>query len=61
MTLATMISFSEEGAYVGASFDKGKMGAYRKEIKGRLGLASVFPNFIAAVKANVRKWPAREG
>jgi hypothetical protein len=57
LTLATMISFSEEGAYVGASFDEGKLDAYRKEIKSRLGLASVFPNFIAAVRANLGKWP----
>jgi hypothetical protein len=51
-----MISFSEDGSYVGASFDKGKTRAYQKEVAGRLGVARVFPNFIAAVRANVAKW-----
>jgi len=56
LTLATTISFSEDGCYVGASFDKGKTDAYRKEVAGRLSLAKVFPNFVAAVRANVAKW-----
>jgi hypothetical protein len=56
LTLATMISFSEEGSYVGASFDQGKIGAYRKEVAGRLGLANVFPNFMIAVRSNLAKW-----
>jgi hypothetical protein len=56
LTLGAMISFSEDGSYVGASFDKGKTSAYQKEVAGRLSLARVFPNFIAAVRANVAKW-----
>jgi hypothetical protein len=56
LTLATTISFSEDGTYVGASFDQGKIEAYRKEVNGRVGLARVFPNFVAAVLANVAKW-----
>jgi hypothetical protein len=56
LTLATLISFSEDGIYVGASFDKGKLQVYRKEVKARVGLAKVFPNCVEAVKANVAKW-----
>jgi hypothetical protein len=56
LTLANMISFSDQGAYVGANFDKGKLDAYRKEVNGRVGLAEVFPNAIAAVKMNLEKW-----
>lgn len=56
LTLANMISFSEPGAYVGASFDKGKLGAYRKELDGRVGLAEVLPNAIMAVRANLGNW-----
>lgn len=56
LTLATLMSFAEDGLYVGASFDEGKVEAYRKEMAGRLGLARVFPNFVAGVKANFAKW-----
>lgn len=56
LTLTTIISFSEDGTYVGASFDKGKIEAYRKEVESRVGLAKVFANFVEAVKANVAKW-----
>lgn len=56
LTLATTISFSEDGTYVGASFDQGKIDAYRNEVGGRVGLAGVFANFVAAVLANVAQW-----
>ena len=57
MTIATGMSFSQKGGlYVGASYDKGKVEAYTKEVKGRLSLAKVFPNFIDGVAANVAKW-----
>lgn len=56
MTIASVMSFSEEGLYVGSSFDQGKLEAYAKEINGRLGLAKVFVSFVEAVKANVAKW-----
>jgi hypothetical protein len=56
LTLANLISFSEPGAYVGASFDAGKIDAYRKEVAGRVGLSEVFANIISAVRANVAKW-----
>jgi len=55
-TIAYVMSFSTKDLYVGASFDEGKVFAYAKEIKGRIGLANVFPNFVQAVKANVAKW-----
>lgn len=58
LTLGTMISFSEDGSYVGASFDRGKTGAYQKEVAGRVSLAKVFPNFVAAVRNNIAKWEA---
>lgn len=56
LTLANLISFSEPGIYVGASFDKGKVDAYRKEVDGRVNLAKVFESFVEGVKANVAKW-----
>ena len=56
LTIATIMSFSEGGAYVGASFDEGKIEAYKKEVNGRVGLARVFPNFVDGVMANVAKW-----
>jgi hypothetical protein len=56
LTLANLISFSEEGIYVGACFDKGKIDAYKTEVSGRVGLANVFPSFIEGVKHNVAKW-----
>src|SRR5438105_8451774 len=39
LTIASTVSFSEPGVYVGASFDHGKIKGYRKEVIGRLGLA----------------------
>ena len=35
-TIASALSFSEEGLYVGASFDQGKLDSYSKEVMGRL-------------------------
>jgi hypothetical protein len=56
LTLATTISSSENSSYVGASFDMGRLDAYRREVQGRLGFAQVFPNFVAAVKSNLAQW-----
>jgi len=56
LTIASVIPLSGKGVYVGASFVEDKVYAYKKEIKGRLGLAKTFPNFITAVKLNVAKW-----
>ncbi len=57
MTLAIGMSFSQKGGlYVGASFDEGKVDAYKKESSGRVNLAKVFPNFVDGVAANVAKW-----
>lgn len=59
LTLASLTSSSEDGIYVGASFDDGKLDAYKKEVAGRVSLADAFESFIAGVKANVAKWNAR--
>lgn len=57
MTIAAGMSFSQKGGlYVGASFDDGKLEAYKKEVSGRVSLAGVFPNFVDGVIANVSKW-----
>ncbi|WP_206998996.1 hypothetical protein [Trinickia mobilis] len=56
MTIGAMTSFKEPGFYIGASFDEGKTEQYDKEIASRIGLAEVFPNFVAAVEANIAKW-----
>lgn len=57
LTLAVAMSFSKTGLlYVGASFDEGKIDAYEKEIKARVNLAEVFPNFVDGVRATVAKW-----
>ena len=56
MTIASFTSFADEGLYVGAAFDEGKLDAYRKEMAGRVNLARVFPNFIDAVDANLEDW-----
>jgi hypothetical protein len=57
MTIAVAMSFSQKGGlYVGASFDDGKLDAYKKEIDGRVSLAKVFANFVDGVAGNVAKW-----
>lgn len=55
-TILDGMSFAEEGLYVGASFDEGKMDGYRKEVAGRASCAGIFPNFIQGVKTNVAQW-----
>jgi hypothetical protein len=55
-TIWAEVSLSEAVPYVGVSFDDEKMEIYAKEIERRVGLASVFNNFVDAVKANVAKW-----
>ena len=56
MTIASVTPFIEGGFYVGASFDEGKLDAYDEEIKSRLSLAEVFPNFVEVVSVNLSKW-----
>lgn len=56
LTITTIMSFSEDGAYVGASFDKEKIEEYKKEVNGRVGLARIFPNFVDGIIANIAKW-----
>lgn len=61
LTIASTIAMSGKGIYVGASFDEEKLYAYKKEVKGRLGLAKTFPNIITAIKLNVAKWEGSDG
>ena len=57
LTIITFMSLSKrDGLYVGANFDDGKIDAYRKEMKVRVSLAKVFPNFVKGVIANLAKW-----
>lgn len=56
LTIAAGMSLRGEGIFVGASFDEGKLDAYRKEVAGRVSLANVFSNFIAGVVQNVAAW-----
>ncbi|MEO7864044.1 MAG: hypothetical protein ABIU05_27150, partial [Nitrospirales bacterium] len=56
LTIASGMSFSNRGTYVGATFDEGKLQAYTQEIQFRLALAKVFSSFIDCVKANIAKW-----
>jgi hypothetical protein len=55
MTVGAATSFSQQSLYVGASFDEAKIKAYDSEVKNRLSLAKVFPNFVATVSRNVSK------
>lgn len=56
LTIAAVTSFSEDGLYVGASFDQGKLNAYRIEVQGRMSLAKVFNGIVEAVRTNLEKW-----
>lgn len=56
MTIASFVSFSEEGLYVGSSFDDEKVSDYEKEIKSRVNLARTFSNVVDGVTLNVSKW-----
>jgi len=57
VTIGVLMSFSQTGGvYTGASFDGAKLFAYRKEVSGRVSLAEIFDNILAAVKANLHKW-----
>jgi hypothetical protein len=56
LTIAAVTSFSEDGLYVGASFDDGKFAAYCKEVDGRVSLSKVFSGIVEAVRFNVEKW-----
>lgn len=56
LTVGAATSFSQDALYVGASFDEGKIKQYDSEIRNRLGLAKVFPNFIDAVLLNIDTW-----
>jgi len=56
MTIASFVSFSEVGLYVGSSFDEEKLSDYKNEIELRVSLARTFSNVVDGVKTNVSKW-----
>jgi len=57
LTVAVGVPFyAPETRYIGASFDPGKIDQYDREVRSRLSLAEVFPNFIKAVDMNLAKW-----
>lgn len=49
LTIGSVISFAEDGVYVGASFDEQKTDIYDKEIASRLSLATIFPSIVESV------------
>ena len=56
MTISSFVSFSDQGLYVGSSFDEEKISEYQKEINSRISLAGIFSNVIDGVKINISKW-----
>lgn len=58
MTVASYMSHSDAGLYIGAAFDEGKMAFYGHEMSRRLALAEVFPSLLRAIRRNLARWPA---
>lgn len=56
MTIASVTSFSEDGSYVGAAFDEGKVEGYDDEFEFRMYLAREFANFVETTRQNLSKW-----
>lgn len=53
-TLAAYMSFDvQHGLYVGTSFDKGKVDAYKKEINLRVNMAESIPNIVQGTLMNL--------
>ena len=55
MTIASFVSFSDQGLYIGSSFDEEKLAAYQKEMESRVSLAENFNNIVDGVKINLLK------
>ncbi len=53
MTIGTLESFTDEGIYLGAAFDTGKLKYYKIEIANRLRLSELFVGFIQSVHRNL--------
>jgi len=56
MTVASYMSHSEEGLYIGAAFDEGKLVFYGHEMNRRMALAEIFPGLLRTVRNNLRQW-----
>ncbi len=52
-TICVFLSMQHQAPYVGAAFGEGKTEVYDREVEIRLGLASVFPNFVKCVLRNL--------
>lgn len=55
MTVASYMSYSDEGLYIGAAFDEGKLDFYAREIDCRMKLAELFPGLVQKVRANLKR------
>jgi hypothetical protein len=56
--MANMISFQfSEKAFIGGSFDIGKMTEYKKELLHRINFSKILPNFIEGLIFRVKKLP----
>ena len=56
MTVASYMSHSDEGLYIGAAFDEGKLAFYGQEMARRMALAEIFPGLLRTIRNNLRKW-----
>lgn len=57
LTVAAVANFSAGiQPHIGALFDPAKINEYSKEVRGRVSLARVLPNFVEGVEANLAKW-----
>jgi hypothetical protein len=55
MTVASYMSYSDAGLYIGAAFDEGKLDFYAREIDCRVKLAEYFPGIVQKIRSNLKK------
>jgi hypothetical protein len=55
MTVASYMSCSDAGLYIGAAFDEGKLDFYAREIECRLKLAEHFPALVQKMRVNLKR------
>lgn len=57
LTVAAVANFSAGiQPHIGALFDPAKLNEYGKEVRGRVSLARVLPNFVEGIEANLAQW-----
>ena len=57
-SLASTISFEKPGKiFIGGSFDKGKIGQYKKELTQRVNFCKILPNIIEGLIYRVKQLP----